>query len=67
MATNFSNAKATTLGYVPDIVTPLDVRTVVETFDDISSIPNPFLGMQVFVKDSGELYLVKQTDVYSDE
>lgn len=45
MATNFSNAKATTLGYVPDIATPLDVRTRVETFNDISSIHNPFLGM----------------------
>lgn len=45
MATDFTNAKKTTLGYIPQNVTPLDVRTRVETFNDISSIPNPFLGM----------------------
>ena len=44
MATNF-NFKSTNKGYIPDVATPLDIRTVVETFNDISSIPNPFVGM----------------------
>ena len=46
MATNFNNFTTATKGFIPVLNgTPLDVRTVVETFSDISSIPNPFLGM----------------------
>lgn len=45
MATNF-DFKSTNKGYIPfPQDTPLDIRTVVETFNDISSIPNPFVGM----------------------
>lgn len=64
MATDFNvNSYKTPYGFNPEpIDTPLDSRTRVETFSDISSIPNPFLGMQIYVKDSGELYLVKQID-----
>lgn len=60
MATNFDNYKITTKGYIPDIVTPLDVRTVVNTFEDIASIPKPFVGMQVYVVDEDTSYLVKK-------
>lgn len=46
MATNFNNFTTSDKGFIPFLSgTPLDVRTVVETFNDISSIPNPFLGM----------------------
>lgn len=62
MATNF-DFKTSDKGYVPfPMDTPLDVRTRVNTFADIASIPNPFVGMQVYVVDSGEMYLVKQLD-----
>lgn len=59
MATNF-DFKSTNKGYVPDVATPLDIRTVVETFNDISSIPNPFLGMQVYVKDEDTMYILNE-------
>lgn len=45
MATNFNNFTTVDKGFIPKITDPLDIRTVVETFNDISSIPNPFLGM----------------------
>ena len=34
--------------------TPLDIRTRVETEVDIMSIPNPYIGMIVYVKDTGK-------------
>lgn len=40
------NSYKTPYGFSPEPQdTPLDIRTVVETFNDISSIPNPFVGM----------------------
>ena len=38
--------------------TPLDIRTVVETEADILSIPMPYVGMVVYVKDTGKLFEV---------
>jgi hypothetical protein len=68
MATDFNkNIAEVPYGLRPKFTVPIDGRTVVETFSDISSIPNPFLGMQVFVKDSNELYLVKKIDERIDE
>ena len=64
MATDFNiNSYKTPYGFSPEPDnTPLDSRTRVNTFADIASIPNPFVGMQVYVVDSGEMYLVKQID-----
>lgn len=39
--------------------TPIDMRTRVETKDDIFKIQNPYVGMQVYVKDEGRRYTVK--------
>ena len=38
--------------------TPGDVRTRVETFDDIANIDNPFRGMEVYVADEGKEYRI---------
>ena len=38
--------------------TPLDIRSRVETEADILSIPKPYIGMVVYVKDTGKRYEV---------
>ena len=38
------------------IDTPLDIRTRVETEKDILSIPSPYIGMVVYVKDTGKRF-----------
>lgn len=46
MATDFNtNIAEVSYGLRPKFTVPLDGRTVVETFNDISGIPNPFVGM----------------------
>lgn len=39
---------------------PLDGRTRVGTFEEIESILNPYLGMKVFVEDTGKEYVVRR-------
>ena len=39
---------------------PLDGRTRVKAFDDIESILNPYLGMKVFVEETGKEYVVRR-------
>lgn len=38
---------------------PLDARTVVNTESEIARIPVPFVGMIVYVKDTGKYYSIK--------
>ena len=38
--------------------TPLDIRSRVETEADILSIPKPYIGMMIYVKDTGKRYEV---------
>ena len=54
MATNFNNNSIPSAGgFKPSSKdTPLDIRTRVETENDIINIPNPFVGMMIFVKDT---------------
>ena len=40
--------------------TPGDVRTRVQTFSDIASIDNPFVGMEVWVVDEEKEYRIKR-------
>ena len=58
MATDFNkNASASKGGFKPSSPdTPLDIRTRVETEADIMSIPRPYIGMVVYVKDTGKRY-----------
>jgi hypothetical protein len=60
MTTDFNkNAISSAGGFKPSTKdTPLDIRTRVETEADISSIPNPFVGMVIYTKDTGERYEV---------
>lgn len=60
MTTNFdNNALSSSGGFKPSTVdTPIDIRTRVETENDILSIPNPYIGMIVFVKDTGKRFEV---------
>lgn len=60
MATDFNkNAVGLTGGILPSTTdTPGDVRTRVETEADILSIPKPFVGMIVYVVDTGERFEV---------
>lgn len=39
---------------------PLDGRTRVKAFDEIENILNPYLGMKVFVEDTGKEYVVRK-------
>ena len=58
MATDFDkNAINTAGGILPGTTnTPGDIRTRVETEADIVNIPNPFLGMIVYVIDTGKRF-----------
>lgn len=58
MSTDFSkNASTSKGGFKPSSTdTPLDVRTRVETEADIMNIPKPYIGMVVYVKDSGKRF-----------
>lgn len=60
MATDFNtNSMVVSGSMMPSVVdTPIDVRTRIETLDDIFSIPVPYIGMLVYVKDTGKRYEV---------
>lgn len=59
MATDFTKSTSVESSLIPDILdAPLDVRTRVETEEDILSIPKPYLGMIVYVKDTGKRFEV---------
>ena len=60
MATDFTTRVTTFPGsLIPASAnTPLDVRTVVETEVDIMSIPKPYIGMLIYVKDVGKRFEV---------
>lgn len=67
MATNFNeNSIVSSGGFKPSSKdTPLDIRTRVETEQDIYEIPNPYIGMIVYVKDTGkrfEILTLKEVD-----
>jgi hypothetical protein len=60
MATDFNNnALSSQGGFKPNPVdTPIDIRTRVETEADIVNIPKPYIGMVIFVKDTGKRFEV---------
>lgn len=60
MATDFTTDVTKFPGALaPNAVdTPIDIRTRVETKADIMSIPKPYIGMVVYVKDTGKRYEV---------
>ena len=60
MATDFNNnALPSQGGFKPNPVdTPIDIRTRVETEADIVNIPKPYIGMVIFVKDTGKRFEV---------
>lgn len=60
MATDFiTNLTNFPGGLAPESVdTPLDIRIRVETEADILSIPKPYIGMVVYVKDTGKRFEV---------
>ena len=60
MATDFNNNSIMMFGGLraTSVDTPIDVRTRIETLDDIYDIPMPYIGMMVYVKDTGKRYEV---------
>ena len=58
MSTDFNTNTIQTEGSIrpKSIDTPLDIRTRVETEKDILSIPSPYIGMVVYVKDTGKRF-----------
>lgn len=60
MTTNFdNNALTSSGGFKPSTKdTPIDIRSRVETETDILSIPNPYVGMIVYVRDTGKRFEV---------
>lgn len=68
MPTDFNkNASASKGGFKPTSAdTPLDIRTRVETEADIMSIPRPYVGMVVYVKDTGKRFeIISLKDIKS--
>ena len=61
MATDFTtNVTSVNGAMLPSSTnTPLDIRTVIETIDEIKSIPRPFVGMLIYVKDEKQVYQVE--------
>ena len=60
MSTDFNTNNIQIEGSLRPIIanTPLDIRSVVETEADILSIPVPYIGMVVYVKDTGKRFEV---------
>ena len=58
MSTDFNkNVIHSSGGFIPvSTNTPIDKRTIVETEADIVNIPNPFIGMIVYVKDTKQRF-----------
>ena len=68
MSTDFNkNASTSKGGFKPSTAdTPLDIRTRVETEADIMNIPKPYIGMVVYVIDTGKRYeIISLKDVKS--
>lgn len=68
MSTDFNtNASTSKGGFKPSTVdTPLDIRTRVETEADIMNIPKPYIGMVVYVIDTGKRYeIISLKDIKS--
>lgn len=40
--------------------TPTDARCRVQTFEDIQNVENPYVGMKIYVVDSGKEYVVRK-------
>lgn len=61
MSTDFDKNTIITTGGIRPSVTdmPGDMRTRIETLDDIYSIPLPYVGMIVYVKDVDTYYKIK--------
>ncbi len=63
MATDFSNktvmSRPLTVGTKKNNDMPLDVRTRLETMDEIAKVEYPFIGMLFYVKETGKYYSVK--------
>lgn len=60
MSTDFNtNALTSSGGFKPSTKdTPIDIRSRVATESDILNIPNPYIGMLVYVLDSGKRFEV---------
>ena len=63
MATNFSNktsiSKPMTIGNKKQNDMPLDIRTRIETMDEINKIEYPYIGMMFYCKETDKYYSVK--------
>lgn len=60
MATNFNTFTSLNGGYKIGIAnTPLDGRTIIESVDEITKIPYPYVGMTIYVKNDNKFYYVK--------
>lgn len=60
MATDFDNAILSSDGFIPTKTnTPLDKRTRIESINEMPNIPNPFVGMIVYVSGEDKYYKIK--------
>ena len=60
MATNFNNGIVASDGFKISVKNmPMDVRTRIESINEVESIPNPFIGMMFYVIDEDRFYVVK--------
>jgi hypothetical protein len=60
MATNFSGGIVASDGFKISVKNrPMDIRTRIESVDEIVNIPNPFVGMIIYVSGEDKFYVVK--------
>ena len=60
MATSFNNGIVASDGFKISVKNmPMDVRTRIESINEVESIPNPFIGMIFYVIDEDRFYVVK--------
>ena len=60
MATNFNNGIVASDGFKISVKNmPMDVRTRIDSINEVESIPNPFIGMIFYVIDEDRFYVVK--------
>ena len=60
MATNFSGGIVASDGFKISVKNrPMDIRTRIESVDEMVNIPNPFVGMIIYVSSEDKFYVVK--------
>lgn len=58
MAISYTTSLTLTSGFSVNASIPIDVRTVVDTVDDLITIPKPYAGLVVNIKGTSDIYVL---------